>query len=133
MQKPGLRGPSVAATPKKVEEPLKNEAVVEPLQPPVKDEMVEPPQPEPKLEPEPTPVLPPAHKVVAASEEILDLQRKLMEKEKANTDLEEKLNVLKQKRIADLAKLKEVDKLKLQNEQVRYCKHFRIWIMIYDL
>ena len=43
-----------------------------------------------------------------------------MEKEKSNTDLEEKLNVLKQKRIADLAKLKEVDKLKIQNEQVRY-------------
>ncbi|XP_057292074.1 dynactin subunit 1-like isoform X2 [Hydractinia symbiolongicarpus] len=61
--------------------------------------------------------LPPAHKVVAAPEEVLELQRKVLEKDKMVIDLEEKLNVLKQKRQADLAKLKEVDKLRMQNQQ----------------
>lgn len=59
----------------------------------------------------------PAHKVVAASEEVLELQRRLIEKEKACVDLDEKLNVLKQKRQQDQAKIKEIDKLKLQNQQ----------------
>ncbi|XP_065678561.1 dynactin subunit 1 [Hydra vulgaris] len=52
------------------------------------------------------------------SEEFLELQRKLIEKEKANLDLEEKLNVLKQKRIADQNKIKEIDKIKMQNQQL---------------
>ena len=61
---------------------------------------------------------PPVHKIVAASEEVLDLQRRLMEKEKAAIDFEEKLNVLKQKRQQDQAKIKEIDKIKIQNQQV---------------
>lgn len=67
-----------------------------------------------------TEYLPPAHKVVAAPEEVLELQRKVLEKDKMVIDLEEKLNVLKQKRQADLAKLKEVDKLRMQNQQVSF-------------
>ena len=58
------------------------------------------------------------HRVIAQSEEFLELQRKLLEKEKANLDLEEKLNVLKQKRVADQNKIKEIDKIKMQNQQV---------------
>lgn len=53
-----------------------------------------------------------------ASEELVDLHRKLIEKEKAVVDLEEKLGTLKQKRSEDKNKLKEVEKLKMQNQQV---------------
>uniref|UniRef100_A0A7M6DIX7 Dynactin subunit 1 n=1 Tax=Clytia hemisphaerica TaxID=252671 RepID=A0A7M6DIX7_9CNID len=126
LQKPGLKGPATPAV--KSEQKIKEEPVDQVEEPPKviekEPEKAEPPalvKPEVKeepAEPEPqVPAVPPAHKVVAASEELLDLQRKLMEKEKSVVDLEEKLNVLKQKRIADLGKLKEVDKLKLQNEQ----------------
>jgi len=53
-----------------------------------------------------------------ASEELIDLHRKLIEKEKAVVDLEEKLGTLKQKRAEDKSKLKEVEKLKMQNQQL---------------
>lgn len=53
-----------------------------------------------------------------ASEELVDLHRKLIEKEKTVTDLEEKLVTLKQKRAEDKSKLKEFEKLKMQNQQV---------------
>ena len=53
-----------------------------------------------------------------ASEELVDLHRKLIEKEKAVVDLEEKLATLKQKRAEDKNKLKEFEKLKMQNQQV---------------
>ncbi len=55
-----------------------------------------------------------------ASEETLDLQRKLIEKEKAVVDLEEKLATLKQRRAEDKSKLKEFEKMKMQNQQVSY-------------
>ena len=61
---------------------------------------------------------PVAIKSSIASEETLDLQRKLVEKEKAVVDLEEKLATLKQKRLEDKAKLKEFEKMKMQNQQV---------------
>jgi len=61
---------------------------------------------------------PPAHRVIAQSEEVSDLQRKLIEKEKAVIDLEEKLNLLKQRRLVDQSKLKEVEKLRMQNQQL---------------
>ncbi|XP_065071441.1 dynactin subunit 1-like [Rhopilema esculentum] len=54
----------------------------------------------------------------AASEELTELHRKLIEKDKAVIDLEEKLATLKQKRAEDKNKLKEVEKLKMQNQQL---------------
>eukprot|EP00794_Sanderia_malayensis_P005248 gene5248-5912_t len=60
----------------------------------------------------------PGFKSTVASEEMLELQRRLIEKEKAVTDLEEKLATLKQKRTEDKAKLKEFEKMKMQNQQL---------------
>ena len=57
-----------------------------------------------------------------ASEELIDLHRKLIEKEKAVVDLEEKLATLKQKRAEDKSKLKDVEKLKMQNQQVCFSR-----------
>ena len=53
-----------------------------------------------------------------ASEEFLELKRKLIEKEKSVQDLEEKLATLKQKRAEDKGKLKDFDKMRMQNQQV---------------
>ena len=66
-----------------------------------------------------------------ASEELIDLHRKLIEKEKAVVDLEEKLATLKQKRAEDKSKLKEVEKLKMQNQQV--CFSRQIYFLIFQV
>ena len=82
----------------------------------------------PKPQPDATPKTEPVSKAESfstprstlASEELVDLHRKLIEKEKAVVDLEEKLATLKQKRVEDKSKLKEFEKLKMQNQQVCY-------------
>ena len=84
--------------------------------------MAETPKPQPDVTPKSEPV-PKAEsfstpRSTFASEELVDLHRKLIEKEKAVVDLEEKLATLKQKRVEDKSKLKEFEKLKMQNQQV---------------
>jgi len=74
---------------------------------------VSPATSEPSVEPPP-----PVHRSIAAPEELAELQRKIIEKDKSITDLEEKLAVLKQKRQSDFAKVKEGEKLRMQNEQL---------------
>eukprot|EP00112_Aurelia_sp_Birch-Aquarium-sp1_P006770 Seg1740.4 transcript_id=Seg1740.4/GoldUCD/mRNA.D3Y31 product="Dynactin subunit 1" protein_id=Seg1740.4/GoldUCD/D3Y31 len=81
------------------------------------------PAPQPVVKPEQTKqgVLEPSQtstRSALASEEMIELHRKLIEKEKAVVDLEEKLATLKQKRSEDKNKLKDFERLKMQNEQL---------------
>ena len=68
-----------------------------------------------------------------ASEEMIELHRKLIEKEKAVVDLEEKLATLKQKRSEDKNKLKDFEKLKMQNEQVYIATHYYLDLLKMNL
>ncbi|KAJ7336604.1 Dynactin subunit 1 [Desmophyllum pertusum] len=57
-----------------------------------------------------------------SAEEYMALQKKVIEKEKAVVDLEEKLETLKVKRQEDKAKMKELEKSRMQLEQMQEYK-----------
>lgn len=58
-----------------------------------------------------------------SADEFIELQRKVIEKDKIILDLEGKVDTLKAKRQEDKMKMKDLEKTRMQLEQVRKTRH----------